>query len=55
MCQKVNNIEELRESIEEIIEEEVVSDDSYVGIYGADDAADKIIDLLKNNFMLFFE
>ena len=51
MCQKVNNIEELRESIEEIIEEEVVSENC---IYGADDAADKIIDLLKNNFMLFF-
>lgn len=50
----IENIDELRDNIKEIIQENIRIDDPYCGFEGADDATDEIIDLLKNNFMLFF-
>jgi len=45
---------DLRNSIEEIIKGNIEIDDPFCGFDGADNAADKIIDLLENNFMVFF-
>jgi len=48
----MEKFEKLEEEIKEIIRVNIGSDDFYCGILGVNEATNKIIDLLKNEYMI---
>jgi len=53
--ESIKNIENLRERIKDVLDEEISSEDFYCGIIGIEEATDEIMNLLRNNFMLFLD